>query len=53
MANVNNHNFRNIFYVSIVAKKERTVCGLYSLAFHNPDLLFSQPVKLVDKGFYT
>ena len=27
-------------------------CGLYALALHNPDLLFSQPVKLVDQGVY-
>ena len=27
-------------------------CRLYALAFHNPDLLFSQPVKLVDQRIY-
>jgi len=26
--------------------------SLYALAFHNPDLLFRQPVKLVDQGSY-
>lgn len=25
---------------------------LYALALHNPDLIFCQPVKLVDQGIY-
>jgi len=29
-------------------KREMDSYKLYALAFHNPDLLFSQPVKLVD-----
>ena len=27
-------------------------CRLYTLAFHNPDLFFCQPVDLVDQGVY-
>jgi hypothetical protein len=33
-------------------KREMDSYRLYALAFYNPDLLFSQPVKLVDQGVY-
>jgi hypothetical protein len=33
-------------------KREIDSYRLYALAFYNPDLLFSQPVKLVDQGVY-
>ena len=33
-------------------KREMDSFRLYALAFHNPDLLFCQPVKLVDQGVY-
>jgi len=34
------------------AKRGMDSCGLYALAFNYLDLLFCQPVKLVDQGVY-
>jgi hypothetical protein len=33
-------------------KREMDSCGLYALAFNYLDLLFCQPVKIIDQGVY-
>jgi hypothetical protein len=38
--------------VKRMPKTEMGSCRLYALAFNYIDLLFSQPVKLVDQGVY-
>jgi len=38
--------------VKRMPKRGMDSCRLHALALHNPDLLFCQPIKLVDLGVY-